>query len=142
MRSVHALVTEHFPKLIYPVKTTHDQSFEVKLIRNPQEKRHIQGIVVRLERSCRSTTMNSLKDRSFHFQPAMVVKVATHVGDDSRAGDESLLDLGIYRQVHIALTIALLRVCKAVIDISFLVSFHDRKGLHCLRKHFQLGDMK
>ena len=35
--SVHALVAEHLAKLIYPIKTTHDQSLQVEFVGDPQE---------------------------------------------------------------------------------------------------------
>ena len=60
----------------------------------------------------------------------MVIKVATHVGDDLGAGYKSLFHIWVYGQIHIALSVALLRIGKSIVDGSLLISFYNRKWLY------------
>ena len=60
MRPVHTLVTEVTRKFEHPVKTAHDQTFQVQLVRDTQVKRDIQRVVMRDKRAGRSSSRNSL----------------------------------------------------------------------------------
>ena len=60
----------------------------------------------------------------------MIVKVATHVGDYFGAGHKCILHLRVYRQVHIALSVALFWIGKSVENGSLLISFYDWKRLY------------
>ncbi len=51
MRAVHSLVAEVFGELIYPVKSTNDEAFEIQLIRNAQIHFDVERVVMRNERA-------------------------------------------------------------------------------------------
>ena len=72
----------------------------------------------------------------------MIVKVATHVGDDFGTGYKSLFHIWVYRQVHIALSVALLWISKAIVNGALLISFYDWKRLYCLGQNRKFGHMQ
>ena len=59
-----------------------------------------------------------LKNWSFNFHPALVVKVVPHGADHLRAIHEDLFKLRIDGEVYISLTITQFGVGKPVVDLS------------------------
>ena len=72
----------------------------------------------------------------------MVIKVTTHVGDDFGAGHKGVFHLRIYRKIHIALSVALLRIGKTIVDGALLVPFYNRKWLYCLGQDRKFGHVQ
>ena len=67
VRSVHTLIAEVTTKLVNPLEATHDQPLEVKLISDAQVEWYVKRIVVRHERTSRSTTRDRLQDRRIYL---------------------------------------------------------------------------
>ena len=71
--SVHPFISEVSGELIYPVKTTYNQSFQIQFICDTQVQWNIQCIVMRDEGFCRSATGNTLQYRCIHFQCSFLI---------------------------------------------------------------------
>src|SRR5690606_16048900 len=142
MGSVHAFVTEHFPKFINPIKAAHNQSFQIKLIGYPKIQGHVQGIVISIEGPRCSAAMYLLQDRRLYFQPAAVVKMPSHRRNDLRTRNKNLFNFRIYSEIHIALPVSHLRVSETIMDVSFLIPFYYRKRFYRLRQNRQLCHMQ
>src|SRR5690606_17602840 len=59
------------------VEATDNQPLKVKLWRDPQVERHIEGIMMGGKRACCSTPGYRMHHRGFHFQIALAGKVIT-----------------------------------------------------------------
>ena len=96
MRPVHTLVTEITGELEHPVKTTHDQTFQVQLIRDTQIERYIQCVMMRDKRTGRSSSRYSLQHRSLHLQTSHFRVELTDGIDHLRTLDKHILYLRIH----------------------------------------------
>ena len=96
MRPVHTLVTEITGKLEHPVKTAHDQTFQVQLVRDTQIERNIQRIMMRDKRTRRSPSRYSLQHRSLHLQTSHFRVELTDGVDHFRTLDKHILHLRVH----------------------------------------------
>ena len=135
--AVHTLVAEITADLVHTLKTTYNQSLQVQLCRNTHIHIHVQRVVVRDERTSRSTTRNSLQHWGLHLGVTCLVKHLTHRTNNSRTLQENVLHTFVHHQVHITLTITLLWIGKTVIGHTIFV-LHDWQWLQALGQDGQL----
>ena len=57
VETAHSLVAEVFGKFVYAIKSADDEAFEVQLVGNAQVQRHVQGVVMGLERTSRGSSI-------------------------------------------------------------------------------------
>ncbi len=81
MTNRDTFVTEVTVDFIHTLETTHNQTFQIQLWCDTQIHVDIQRIVVRDERTSRSTTRNDLHHRGFHFHEAFAVQEVTDTVD-------------------------------------------------------------
>ncbi|MNF73573.1 hypothetical protein D3C84_555780 [compost metagenome] len=110
----HAFVAEVAVDLEDLLEATDHQALEVQLRRDAQEHRHVQRVVVGLERLGRGTTGDGLQHRGFHFEETAVVEEVADVGDHLGAHAEGLAHLLVDDQVDVALAVAGLGIGQAV----------------------------
>ncbi len=60
VKPAHAFISEIFAEFIYPVISSYDQPFQIQLIGNTQIEGHVQAVVMGLERTGSSTTVQWL----------------------------------------------------------------------------------
>ena len=113
-RGRHALVTEVAVDLEDALETADHQTLEVQLRGDTQEHRHVQRVVMGLERLGRGTTRNGLQHRRFHFEEITLAEELTNMGDHLGTHAEGLAHLLVHDQVHIALTVTLFGIGQAV----------------------------
>jgi hypothetical protein len=68
VRAVDPLVPEVVPDLVHALEPAHDQPLEVQLVRDPQEERHVERVVVRHERPRRRPAVERLQHRRLDLQ--------------------------------------------------------------------------
>src|SRR5690606_24533363 len=111
-------IPEVFGELIDAIKSTDDQSFQIKLIGDTQIQWDIQCIVMGNEWTCSRSTRNCLQDWSFYFHISSVVEVFTHGVEQLRTLNKNLFIVGVYDQVHITHSIALFWIGKGIKSLS------------------------
>ena len=74
MRPVDALVPEVVADLVHPLEAAHDQPLEVQLVRDAQEERHVERVVVRRERPRRRAAVQRLQHRRLDLEVAEPVE--------------------------------------------------------------------
>src|SRR5699024_4947844 len=79
---IQTFVAEHTADLIYFLKTTHDQSFQVQLQGNAELQILVQRVEVSLERSRRSPSGICHEHRSLDFHKSFSVQVFADRADD------------------------------------------------------------
>ncbi len=104
--AVHPLVPEVVPDLVDPLEAADQQPLEVQLVGDPQVERHVQRLVVGDEGARRRPAVLGLQDGSLHLQEPALVQKAAQVRDRPRPHPEHLPDLGMDRQVGVALPVA------------------------------------
>ena len=73
MSSIHSFVTEDTSDFIDALHSTNDQTFQVKLGRNPKDHVNVLGIVVSDKRTRRCSTSFIVKNRCFYFKEALTI---------------------------------------------------------------------
>ena len=114
MRGIHALVPEDASHFIHTVETADDQLFQIQLGFDTQEHVHVQRVVMCHKRLCRSSDLQRQQHRCFHFQIADAVQISTNLPQDLASGDKSLLDIRVYDQIQIPLTITGVLILQTV----------------------------
>ena len=89
---------------------------------------------MRDERTSRCATRNLLKDRSFHFRKARLIKHLTHGAQNRGTFQERVLHTVVHDQIHITLTVSQFGVFKRIKHLTVFL-FHDRQRLQALRQH-------
>ena len=92
--------------------------------------------MMRDERTSRSTSGYLLQDRGLHLGITCLVKHLTHGAQDSSAFEERVLDTLVHHEVHVTLTVTLLRIIESVISHTIFV-FYDRQRFQTLCQHGQ-----
>ena len=148
MITIHTFVAEVTTDLIHTFKTTYNKALQVQLRRDTQVHIYVQRVMMRDERTSRSTTGYLLQNRCLHFRVTCLVKYLTHRTQDSCTFEECILHAFIHYQVHITLTITLLRIIESVVCHTVFV-LHDRQrferfGEYCqfLRMHGYLTHLR
>ena len=121
VRAVHTLVAEVLTDFIDSFKTTHDETFEIKLCCNAAIHLLAQRVEVCDKGSRRRTTRNILECWCFHFCVTRFVQDATHCSNHLSALVEGFLHVGIDNQVYIATTVAQFRIFKGVKHLTILL---------------------
>ena len=124
--TVHTFVTEVLTDFIHTFETTHNQSLQVQLTGNTHVQWNIQCVVVSDKRTCRSTSGNRLKNRSFNFDISFRVEILSHRVVDLVPFQEDFFNSVVYYQVYIALTVTEFRVFKFIVSHSIFV-FYNRE---------------
>ncbi len=145
MEAAQALIPEVLGNLVYPVESTDDQTFQVQLVRDTHIQRHVERVVMRLERSGRGATIDRLKNRRFDLQESPLIQKLSERRDEPRPAPEHLADLRVQDQVYIALPVAEFLVSDLIVYL--LVRLFDdgkwaqrlRKELHAARMHRDLS---
>ena len=114
MREVHALVAELAADLEDAVHAAHDAALEVELRGDAQVALLVERVEVRGEGARVGAAERLLQDGRLDLEVALVLHEAPDAGDDPRAVDERLLDLGVHDEVDVALAVADLAVGEAV----------------------------
>ena len=114
VRSVHALVAEQPAHLVHAVETAHNQAFEIQFRFDAQEHVDIQRVVMGFEGTGRRANLQRVQDRRVHLQKAAGIEKIAHGVDHTAAFAEGLAHLGVDDHVHIALTVAKIRVLEAM----------------------------
>ena len=140
MRPVHSLVAEVLGELVHGLEATHDQPFEIKLVRDPQVQGHVEGVVVGDERTRRRTARNGLQDRGLHLQVATLVEEFTYRIGHAGPFYEGLLHVVVDHEVDVTLPVAHLCIAEGIVCLSVCVHLHDGHGLQRLGEQGQLFD--
>ena len=106
VKAWHAFVAKVFWKFIHTIETTYNQSLEIKFVGDAQVERHVQRIVVCLERAGRRTTIQRLQHGRLHLQIALIIQVLPHGVNELCAFDKCFSYLRIYNQINITHAIA------------------------------------
>ncbi len=109
-----AFVTEVAVDLEHALEATDHQALQVQLRRDAQEHRHVQRVVMGLERFGRSAAGNGLQHRRFDFEEVTLGEELADMRDDLGAHAERFAHLLVDHQVDVALAVALLGVGQAV----------------------------
>ena len=91
-----------------------DQPLQVQLERDAHVHVDVEGVVVGDERPRGRAARDRVQHGGLDLEEAQPVQVAADSGDDLRALDEGLLDLGAHDEVDIPLAVAQLGVLEAV----------------------------
>ena len=75
---------------------------------------HIEGVVMRLERTGSRAAGNGMEHRRFNFQEMTVVEVFADAFDDLRPFDEGIFDFRVDDEVEVTLTITRFLVRQAM----------------------------
>ena len=110
MKPVDPFVAKVLGYLVDPIHAPHDEPLQVQLVRDPQVEITVQGEVPGNERAGRGSPVEGLEDRCLDLHEAVVVQKAPSPGDDACAGPEHFADVGVDRQVGVALAVACLAV--------------------------------
>ena len=70
MRAIDALVPEVVPDLVHAIEPAHDQPLQIQLVRDAQEERHVERVVVRRERARRRAAVERLQYRRLDLEIA------------------------------------------------------------------------
>jgi hypothetical protein len=108
--AVHPLVTEILAHLVDFVEAAYDQPLEVEFVGNAQVERHVEGVVVGLERARGGAAVQWLQHRCFDLQKAAAVQKAAQLTKGQCAEPEHIAHFGIDGQVYVAAAIPLLLV--------------------------------
>ena len=111
---VHALVAENAADFVDAVEPAHQAALQVQLGGDAQVAFLVERVEVGDEGLGVGAAHDLLQDRGLDFQEVEAVHVGAAGGDDLRAVDEDLLDVGVHHEVNVALAIAGLLVGKAV----------------------------
>ena len=114
MTGIDAFITEAAVHFKNAFQAADEEAFEVEFRSDAQEDIHIEGIVMGLERTGRSTAGNGMEHRRFDFKEVAVIEVLTNAFDDFRTLDEGIRDFRIDDEVEVALTIARFLIRKAM----------------------------
>ena len=80
---IHSFVPEILGDLKNTVQTSDDESLQIELVRDPQIKIYVQGIVMRHERSGKRSAVDGLERRGFDFNVAPSFQVSPHRRNNS-----------------------------------------------------------
>ena len=72
---IKSLIAEYPPDLVYTLHSSDNQTFQIKLQRNPQLKVLVQCIEVGLKRSGRRSAGVCHEHRCLHFQESLAVQI-------------------------------------------------------------------
>ncbi len=129
MEATHAFVPEVFGKLVNPVKSTHNEPFQVQLIRDPEVQGHVQRIVESLERPGSGTTVQGLQHRRLHLEISLAIQEMPDGIIHFCPFQKHVPDVGIDDQVHIPLAVPQFRIGKGIVYLPFSIDLDNRKGL-------------
>ena len=138
--AVHTFVAEVTADLVHALKSAYDEALEVELRRDTQVHIYVERVMMRDERTRTRTAGYLLQDRCLDLGITRLVKDLTHGAQDGRTFEEGVLHALVHHEVYIALTIALLRVIKAVVGHTVFV-FDDRQGTERFGEDGQLLGM-
>ncbi len=102
----YAFVPKVTPDLIDPVKTTHQQAFQVKFKTYAQIELLVQLIVIGGKRFRSSSAINRLQNWCFDFQKPSLIQKFSQGFNSLSANFEDLAHIGVDRQVNVPLAIA------------------------------------
>src|SRR5262249_15330331 len=91
-----------------------DKPFQVKLRRNAQVKIHVEGVVMRNERTRDCSAGDRLHHRRLDFNESVQVEGPPERLDHLRALQKDLAHVGVHEEVDVALTVAQFDVGKPV----------------------------
>ena len=114
MTGIYTFITEYTSDLINSLKTTNDQSLQIKLKRNTKLNIFVQCIIMSFKRSCCSTACICNQHRSFHFHEVTVCKEVTDFFQNLGTFDKYVLAVLIHDKVYISLTITHICICQSM----------------------------
>ena len=114
MTSVNTFVTEYTANLENSLKTTNNQSLQIKFQRNTKLNIFVQCIVMCFEWSCCCSTCICNKHWSFNFHEITVCKEVTDFFKDLRTLDKYTLAVLIHNKIHISLTVTCICICQTM----------------------------
>ncbi len=114
MLGVHTLVTEDTSNLVYLIHTADDESLEVELGLDTEDHIHIKGVVVGQEWASGCADLEGCEDGGVDLKEALGVEVSTELTHNEAALYKGILNLGIYDEVEVSLTVSCVGVLKSV----------------------------
>ena len=114
MTGIYTFITEYTSDLINSLKTTNDQSLQIKFQRDTELQVFVQSVEMCLERSCSCSSGILYKHRSLYFHKAFISKIFTDCGKDLGTFNKSILYFRVHDQIHISLTITGICICQSV----------------------------
>ena len=133
MIAVHAFVAEVLSNFIDTLETAHDETLQIEFGGDAHVHVLVQGIEMRDERTCRSTSCNHLQCRGLHFGVAGLIEHLAHSTQYGGTLQERVLHALVHYEVDITLTITQFGIVKFVVGNAILV-LHDGKGLQRFRQ--------
>ena len=106
MEAREPLVPEVLGDLVHPVEAADDEPLEIELVRDAEEERHVECVVVRRERPRRRAAVERLERRRLDLDVAAFVEEPADLGDQPRPLPEDLAHLGVHHEVDVALAVA------------------------------------
>ena len=114
MLGIHTLVTEDTSNLVYLIHTANDESLEVELGLNTENHIHIKGVVVGEEGACGCADLEGGKYGGINLKEALGVEECAELTHNETALYKGILDLGIYNEVEVSLTVSCVGILKSV----------------------------
>ncbi len=136
--AVHALVAEVLADLVYAVKSTYDEAFEVQLGSDAQVQVDVERVVVGYKRTCAGTTGDRLQYRGLDLHVAVVVEESAHGVEYLGAFDEDVFYALVDDEVDIAAAVAQLGIVEGIVGDAVL-DFHDGERAERLAENHEVG---
>jgi hypothetical protein len=133
-----ALVPEVFPNLVDALEAPHEQSLEIKFVRNAEVQWHVQRVVVRLERTRRGAAVDGLQNGRFHLQAAPLVEKGAHRRNELGPLPKDIPHVRVDREVDVPLSIPKFLVRHLVVGL-LVGLLHDRERAQGLRQQLEVG---
>ena len=143
VRAIDALVPKVVADLVHGVEAADDQPLEIELIRYAQEERHVERVVVRRERARRCAAVERLQHRRLDLEKAFGIEKGSERADHFRSRDERRAHIGVHREIHGALAIALLRIAESRVAHYHTIDgllLSERERAQRLREHLGARD--
>ncbi len=141
----NAFIAEVASDLVDALQPADEQALEVQLEGDSQVQVLMELLVVGRERSRRRPAVERLQDGRLHFDEVHPVEKLAQGGHHPRPRQENLTDLGVDRQVGVALPVAGFRIGEGVMDDALAVDqlfFGRRQRRQRLGQHAELLDVQ
>ncbi len=114
VRAIDPFVAEIVTDFVHALQAAHDETLQVEFVGYAHEQRHVEGLVMGLERPRKGATVQGLKYGRFDFDETLAVHETLDGPDKPRPFEEDFLDAGIDDQIDVALPVPGLDVPQAV----------------------------
>jgi hypothetical protein len=116
-------IPEILGDLEHTLESADQEPLEIEFVRDPEEQRHVERVVVGGEGPGEGAPVLGLQDRGFDFEVSPAFEIPPDFRNDSRTEDEGTAHVRIDGQVGVALPVAGLLVGERVVH-DLLVAFN------------------